>query len=166
VGFGAVESALPQVVPALDLCRTLPRTTIRHPVGQICPALTPPITLLAVPKRQEKLPQISLVLVELGGDWPTWLNEQLRGTARRVLCQNEGERPGEFVDRVLEVLARERLQLRHATLLCNERADFEQATAREKLSQALDESFASHRPNQLAFANPERARQSRPALAS
>lgn len=107
--------------------------------------------------RQLKIPKIDLILVELGSEWPTWLNQKLAGATRRVLCQTEGEKPGEFVKRVLGTLAGERFCLCSATLLCNERADSEQATARAELARALGDSRSPNQASKLVFAAPERA---------
>jgi hypothetical protein len=106
-----------------------------------------------------------LIVVELGSEWPSWLNQKNGASARKVLCQDEGESPREFTARVVEALADEGLRLRGATLLCNERADTEQADARSELARALRASLDSDKSGELVFAAPERARRTLPSVA-
>ncbi|HEY8945061.1 MAG TPA: hypothetical protein VIM73_12400 [Polyangiaceae bacterium] len=112
-----------------------------------------------MPSRKNK---VSLIVVELGSEWPSWLNSKLGGGSRRVLSQDEGESPQEFAVRVLGVVEGDRLRLRGATLLCNERADAEQASARTTLAQALRTHLEPDKSGELLFAAPERARRTLP----
>ena len=75
-----------------------------------------------------------LVLVELGGEWPSASSSD--GTVRRVLAQNEGETPAVFADRVansLDGLFGKGVRLETATLACNERLDPAAEAARRKI---------------------------------
>ena len=76
-----------------------------------------------------------LIVVELGGDWPSWA---LTGTGtRRVLTQIDGETPAAFADRVassLDGLFGKGVVLTTVALACNERVDEAADAARRKLA--------------------------------
>jgi hypothetical protein len=83
-----------------------------------------------------------LVVVELGGEWPSQatLATPVPGR-RRVLAQTEGETPATFAERVaseLESLFGRGVELETVVVACNERLDEPAASARRKtLSLAL-----------------------------
>lgn len=112
-----------------------------------------------VPSRRKK---VALILVELGSEWPSWLNQKLGESLRRVVCQQEGETPSEFGNRVLALLEAERISLLGVTLLCNARSDSQQAGARTELARALRTSLGSE-AEELFFAAPGHAQ---PALSA
>jgi hypothetical protein len=80
-----------------------------------------------------------LVLVELGAEWPAWV-QSLAASGRRVFSQVEGESPDAFGDRVAEEVSRfgERgVPLKVATVACNERCDDAAMLARSKMGSAI-----------------------------
>jgi hypothetical protein len=83
-----------------------------------------------------------LVVVELGGEWPSQAALTTPAPARRrVLAQTEGETPATFAERVtseLESLFGRGVELETVIMACNERLDEPAASARRKtLSLAL-----------------------------
>jgi hypothetical protein len=75
-----------------------------------------------------------LVVVELGGDWPSLTEAE--GSARRVLAQQEGETPGVLAERVansLDGLFGRGVRLETLVLACNERLDEGADAARRKV---------------------------------
>ena len=83
-----------------------------------------------------------LVVVELGGEWPSQATLATATPAlRRVLAQAEGETPAAFAERVasgLDSLFGRGAQLETVVVACNERADDAAEAARRKtLSLAL-----------------------------
>jgi hypothetical protein len=94
-----------------------------------------------------------LILVELGGEWPSPLSSD--GLLRRVLAQNEGETPAAFADRVansLDGLFGKGVQLGTATLACNERLDPAAETARRKILGLALGSMAKHKAGRAYLA--------------
>jgi hypothetical protein len=122
----------------------------------------PSATLSSAPKRvatggldeQEALAAGGLlVLVELGGEWPSPLSSD--GSLRRVLAQNEGETPAAFADRVangLDGLFGKGVRLETATLACNERLDPAAETARRKILGLALGSMAKHKAGRAYLA--------------
>jgi hypothetical protein len=94
-----------------------------------------------------------LVLVELGGEWPSPVSTD--GLLRRVLAQNEGETPAAFADRVansLDGLFGKGVRLEAATLACNERLDPAAETARRKILGLALGSMAKHKAGRVYLA--------------
>jgi hypothetical protein len=91
-----------------------------------------------------------LIVVELGGDWPSWA---LTGaSARRVLAQAEGETPAVFADRVtssLDGLFGKGVKLTTVALACNERIDDSADGARRKLAGLALGAMAKHQAGKL-----------------
>jgi hypothetical protein len=91
-----------------------------------------------------------LIVVELGGDWPSWA---LAGAAsRRVLAQIEGETPAVFADRVassLDGLFGKGIKLATVALACNERVDDAANAARRKLGGLTLGAMAKHRAGKV-----------------
>jgi hypothetical protein len=95
-----------------------------------------------------------LVLVELGAEWPSWVQSLAGGSARRVVSQAEGESPDAFGDRVAEELSRlgaRGVPLKVATLACNERCDDAAMLARGKMGSALLSALVHKRPRDARF---------------
>ena len=94
-----------------------------------------------------------LVLVELGGEWPSPLSSD--GALRRVLAQSEGETPAVFADRVansLDGLFGKGVRLETATLACNERLDPAAEAARRKILGMALGSMARHKAGRAYLA--------------
>lgn len=94
-----------------------------------------------------------LILVELGGEWPSPLSSD--GSLRRVLAQNEGETPAVFADRVansLDGLFGKGVRLETVTLACNERLDPAADTARRKILGLALGSMAKHKAGRAYLA--------------
>lgn len=80
-----------------------------------------------------------LIAVELGAEWPRWMSDLVRKSPRRVVSQEEGEEPLGFAERaarVAEALAGG-AGLGSAVVLCNERTDPKQDSARRRLAASL-----------------------------
>lgn len=80
------------------------------------------------------------VAVELGGDWPSGFEGLAEPAVRRVLCQQEGESPSAFADRLGSEIegARSRGVVPSiAALACNERADEAVQDARRRIGRTL-----------------------------
>jgi hypothetical protein len=91
-----------------------------------------------------------LIVVELGGDWPSWALTST-GT-RRVLAQIEGETPAAFADRVassLDGLFGKGISLSSVALACNERVDDAADSARRKLAGLALGAMAKHRTGKV-----------------
>ena len=90
--------------------------------------------------RKRKTTTGILVLVELGAEWPSWVQSLAGGGGRRVVSQAEGESPDVFVDRVAEEissLGARGVPLKVATVACNERCDDAAMQARGKMGTML-----------------------------
>lgn len=99
-----------------------------------------------------------LVLVELGGAWPSPTSSD--GAVRRVLAQNEGETPAAFAERVangLEGLFGKGVRLETATLACNERLDQSAESARRKILSLALGSMAKHKSGRAYLATSARS---------
>jgi hypothetical protein len=92
---------------------------------------------------------MQLIVVELGGAWPSWLGQP--GTnVRRVVSEMEGETPAAFAMRVAAELPQQP-ELGSAVLVCNERADSAQLEARRALSNALLGALPALKPATLTL---------------
>jgi hypothetical protein len=80
-----------------------------------------------------------LIAVELGAEWPRWMSDLVRQSPRRVVSQEEGEEPLGFAERACRLA--DALAggpgLGSAVVLCNERTDQAQDTARRRLAAKL-----------------------------
>jgi hypothetical protein len=97
-------------------------------------------------------PSGSLVVVELGGEWPQ-LPESDR-SVRRVLAQLEGETPTLFAERVagsLEDLFGKGIQLGAVALACNERIDAAADAARRKIGGISLGAMAAHKRGKVVL---------------
>jgi hypothetical protein len=97
-----------------------------------------------------------LVIVELGGEWPSQAVSGDSGpSTRRVLAQIEGETPAAFAERLasgLDGLFGRGIELQTVVLACNERLDEAAEAARRKaLSVALG-SMAKHKSGRAYLA--------------
>jgi hypothetical protein len=95
-----------------------------------------------------------LVLVELGAQWPSWVQNLSGGGGKRVVSQEEGESPDAFGDRVAEELSRlgaRGVPLKVATLACNERCDDAAMQARSKIGTALLGALVQKRARDFRF---------------
>jgi hypothetical protein len=100
-----------------------------------------------------------LVVVELGGAWPAHL-EQLEQSGRRVLTQQEGEAPAEFVERVLQGLDGlfgRGIRLTSVVVACNERIDDAADSARRKLAGLTLGAMARHKAGRVCLATSARS---------
>ena len=91
-----------------------------------------------------------LIVVELGGDWPSWALTD--ASARRVLAQAEGETPAVFADRVassLDGLFGKGIKLTTVALACNERIDDSADAARRKLAGLALGAMAKHQAGKV-----------------
>jgi len=97
-----------------------------------------------------------LVVVELGGEWPSQAALAPAGTAtRRVLAQTEGETPSVFFERVansLDGLFSRGIQLETVVVACNERVDDAAASARRKALGLALGSMAKHKSGRAYLA--------------
>lgn len=117
--------------------------------------------------RQRKGMTGVLVIVELGAEWPAWVETVPGRGSRRVLSQEEGETPEDFGNRVTEHLGSlfaKRVTLERAVVACNERSDERAMQARSKLGQALVGALAGGRSWQLLFTASGRTGRVRHAL--
>jgi hypothetical protein len=90
--------------------------------------------------RQRKPVSGTLVLVEVGAEWPSWVQSLSGASGRRVVSQAEGESPDAFSNRVAEELSRigaRGVPMKVAALACNERCDDAAMLARSKIGTAL-----------------------------
>jgi hypothetical protein len=90
-----------------------------------------------------------LVIVELGGEWPTGARAS-DGTdlVRRVLSQAEGESPAQFTERVassVDSLFGRGIKLSMVSLACNERLDDAADAARRMLCSVALGAMAKHK---------------------
>jgi hypothetical protein len=95
-----------------------------------------PIALLAMTREAQNA---VLIAVELGAEWPRWMSDLVRKSPRRVVSQEEGEEPQGFAERasrVAQVLGAGS-GLGSAVVLCNERTDEKQDSARRRLAASL-----------------------------
>jgi hypothetical protein len=80
-----------------------------------------------------------LIVVELGAEWPSWLQAELVAPTRRVFAQEESESCAGFARRVGEQLdgsfARG-VSLGNALIVCSERLDDAACAARSELARA------------------------------
>ena len=94
-----------------------------------------------------------LVVVELGGEWPSPTSSE--ASVRRVVAQNEGETPSAFANRVgssLDGLFGRGVRLETVTLACNERLDPSAESARRKLLGLALGSMAKHKTGRVYLA--------------
>jgi hypothetical protein len=99
--------------------------------------------------RQRKPITGTLVLVELGAEWPSWVQSLSGASGRRVFSQAEGESPDAFSDRVAEELSRlgaKGVPMKAAAIACNERCDDAAMLARSKMGMALLSALVDKRP--------------------
>lgn len=96
-----------------------------------------------------------LVVVELGGEWPSLMGAGCEAAARRVVVQLEGETPGAFAERLansLDGLFGRGVQLQTVALACNERLDPAAEAARRKLLGLALGSMAKHKSGRAFLA--------------
>lgn len=97
-----------------------------------------------------------LVVVELGGEWPSQAALAPAGPAmRRVLAQAEGETPAVFFERVassLDGLFGRGIQLETVVLACNERVDDAAQSARRKALGLALGNMAKHKSGRAYLA--------------
>ncbi len=101
--------------------------------------------------RQRKPITGTLVLVELGAEWPSWVQSLSGSSGRRVVSQAEGESPDAFSDRVAEELSNlgaRGVPMKVAALACNERCDDAAMLARSKIATALLTRLVDKRPRE------------------
>jgi hypothetical protein len=94
-----------------------------------------------------------LVVVELGGDWPSLA--EASGATRRVLAQQEGEAPAALAERVassLDSLFGRGVKLETLVLACNERLDEGADAARRKLLGIALGAMAKHQAGHVYLA--------------
>ena len=94
-----------------------------------------------------------LVVVELGGDWPSLATSE--GSARRVLAQQEGETPAALAERVangLDSLFGRGVRLETMVLACNERLDEGADAARRKVLGIALGGMAKHKAGHVYLA--------------
>lgn len=96
-----------------------------------------------------------LIVVELGGEWPSWLADSFGGT-RKVCSEEPEETPAAFAARISEAI-RSAEGLQAAVLLCNERADPAQIQARRGTVAALAAALVSGNANKLFIGAPARS---------
>lgn len=104
--------------------------------------------------RRGQTTKVVLIVVELGSEWPSWLDETVG--VRRVCAEEEAETPASFASRVTDLL-RTGEGLQGAVLLCNERADAEQSLARRRTAAALAAALGSGKSGKLVIGAPARA---------
>jgi hypothetical protein len=91
-----------------------------------------------------------LIVVELGGAWPSWALSD--ASERRVLSQIEGETPSLFAERVassLDGLFGKGIRLTTVALACNERVDDAADAARRKLAGLALGAMAKHKAGKV-----------------
>lgn len=100
----------------------------------------------------------TLVIVELGATWPSWLVEGIPHGSCRVIAELEGEGPKAFAERAKGVAASlfpRGLELALIAVACNERADEAAVAARRDFAQLL--TARGSRSTRVAFAATEDA---------
>jgi len=98
-------------------------------------------------------PSGSLVVVELGAEWPRLPESD--PSLRRVLAQAEAETPARFAERVagsLDGLFGKGIQLRTVALACNERIDAVADAARRKIAGLALGTMAAHKQGKVVLA--------------
>ncbi len=132
----------------------------------VAPPLTPPEE---IDMRKQTHGSGLLVVVELGGEWPSYL-EQAGTAGRRVLAQVEGESPAAFSERVvqgLEGLFGRGVRLSTLALACNERLDHAASAARRKLASLSMGAMAKHKSGRVCLtASPRSSGRLRHALSA
>jgi hypothetical protein len=102
-----------------------------------------------------------LVVVELGGEWPSQASvPSSPPMTRRVLAQAEGEAPAAFAERVadsLDGLFGRGIQLETIVLACNERVDDAAEAARRKTVSLALGSMAKHKSGRAYLAASSRS---------
>jgi hypothetical protein len=87
---------------------------------------------------------LALVVLEEGGEWPSWLADLPYGIeSRTVIMQDEGESCAGFAERVGRELEGIGSTVEMAVLACNERADERMLTVRRRLARAIVPLFRS-----------------------
>jgi hypothetical protein len=111
-----------------------------------------------MPGQEAPLGRGLLVVVELGGEWPSQAATTPPGASvamRRVLAQAEGETPAGFAERVtsgLDSLFGRGIQLETVVLACNERLDEAAETSRRKTLGLALGSMARHQSGRAYLA--------------
>lgn len=119
--------------------------------------------------RQRKGMTSVLILVELGAEWPSWVEAVAARTGRRVIAQEEGESPEAFAERVGEQVnhrVAKRVPMELAVLACNERCDDRAMAARVKLGQSVVGALTTRRTFRLLFTASGRSGRVRHALSA
>jgi hypothetical protein len=86
-----------------------------------------------------------LIALELGAEWPSWLEAELVAPARRVFAQEESESCARFARRVgeqVDGLFARGVTLGKAFIVCNERLDEAARAARAELARAAASALA------------------------
>jgi len=101
---------------------------------------------------ESSAPSGSLVVVELGAEWPRLPASD--PAVRRVLAQAEGETPALFAERFagsLDSLFGKGIQLRAVALACNERIDAAADAARRKIACLTLGAMAAHKQGKVVL---------------
>lgn len=112
----------------------------------------PPVTSVPGPSASTDKGGV-LVVVELGGDWPSLATSE--ASARRVLSQQEGETPAALAERVansLDGLFGRGVKLETLVLACNERLDEGADAARRKVLGIALGGMAKHKSGHVYLA--------------